>query len=241
MDCEVAREALSARLDGEREPVPSARVDEHLGECAACRTWFEEVGDRADALRRLVQSRPVITPLGPFRSGQEPDQKPMRARARMGWQRWALLGVGLAQVALAIAQGLGLSVGLVTHDHGVSAGNHLLNESTSWSIALAVAMIGAAIWPRAATGLAGVLTVFAGVLTVYVVVDSLSGTVTAIRIVTHIPVVIGAVLAILVWRSGERPRPIPSNLATEPDIVLPQNASRGRRRGHLWPTDGSAA
>jgi predicted anti-sigma-YlaC factor YlaD len=165
----------------------------------------------------------------------------MRARARMGWQRWALLGVGLAQVALAIAQGLGLSVGLVTHDHGVSAGNHLLNESTSWSIALAVAMIGAAIWPRAATGLAGVLTVFAGVLTVYVVVDSLSGTVTAIRIVTHIPVVIGAVLAILVWRSGERPRPIPSNLATEPDIVLPQNASRGRRRGHLWPTDGSAA
>jgi predicted anti-sigma-YlaC factor YlaD len=236
MDCEVAREALSARLDDEREPVPSARVDEHLGECAACRAWFEQVADQVDMLRRLVQSRPVITPLGPF----GPEQDPVRRRGGMNWQRWALLGVGLAQVILAIAQGLGLSVGLA-HQHGTSAGNHLLNESTSWSVALAVAMIGAAIWPRAATGLAGVLTVFAGVLTVHVVVDSLSGTVTAMRILTHIPVVIGAVLAILVWRSSDPPQPLPAKVAAEPDIVLPQNASRGRRRGHLWPTDGSAA
>ena len=236
MDCEVAREALSARLDNEREPVPSARVDEHLGECAACQAWFEQVADQTDLLRRLVQSRPVITPLGPF----GPEQEPVRRHGRTSWQRWALLGVGLAQVVLAIAQGLGLSVGLA-HDHGMSAGNHLLNESTSWSVALAVAMVGAAIWPRAAPGLAGVLTVFAGVLTVYVVADSLSGNVTAMRILTHIPVVIGAVLAILVWRSSDPPQPLSAKLVAESDIVLPQNASRGRRRGHLWPTDGSAA
>lgn len=29
--------------------------------------------------------------------------------------------------------------------------------------------------------------------------------------------------------------------AEEPDIALPEDASRGRRRGHLYPTDGSAA
>jgi predicted anti-sigma-YlaC factor YlaD len=236
MDCEVAREALSARLDDEREPVPSARVDEHLGECAACRAWFERVADQADVLRRQVQTRPVITPLGPF----GPAPQPVRRHGRMSWQRWALLGVGLAQVILATAQGLGLSVGLA-HNHGISASNHLLNESTSWSVALAVAMIGSALWPRAAAGLAGVLTVFAGVLTVYVVVDSLSGAVSAMRILTHIPVVIGAVLALLVWRSSDPPQPVPAKTAAEPDIVLPQNASRGRRRGHLWPTDGSAA
>jgi predicted anti-sigma-YlaC factor YlaD len=158
----------------------------------------------------------------------------------MTWQRWALLCVGIVQIALATVQGLGLSVGL-THDHGMSSGSHLLNESTSWSIALGVVMVGAALWPSAAAGLAGVLTVFVGVLTVYVIVDALSGAVTTTRMLTHLPVVTGAVLAIMVRRSTPTPRPGPQETAAEPDIVLPQNASRGRRRGHLWPTDGSAA
>jgi predicted anti-sigma-YlaC factor YlaD len=236
MDCEVAREALSARLDGEREPVPSARVDEHLGECAPCRAWFDQVAGQARGLRQLVQSRPVIAPVGPFGVGQVPP----RRRSWMTWQRWALLCAGIAQILLATVQGLGLSVGL-THDHAMSSGHHLLNESTSWSTALGVVMVGAALWPSAAAGLAGVLTVFAGVLTVYVVVDALSGAVTTARMLTHLPVVIGAVLAIMVWRSSSAPRPRPDGVAVEPDIVLPENASRGRRRGHLWPTDGSAA
>ena len=30
-------------------------------------------------------------------------------------------------------------------------------------------------------------------------------------------------------------------MAVPDDIVLPENASRGRRRGHLRSTDGSAA
>ncbi len=236
VDCEVAREALSARLDGEREPVPSARVDEHLGECAACREWFDQVASEAHSLRRLVQSRPVIAPLAPLEIGRVSP----RRRSWMTWQRWALLCVGIAQIVLATVQGVGLNVGL-THDHGMSSGGHLLNESTSWSIALGVAMVVAALRPGAAAGLAGVLTVFVGVLTVYVVVDALSGAVTTARMLTHLPVVIGAVLAIIVWRSSSAPRPTPDGVAAESDIVLPQNASRGRRRGHLWPTDGSAA
>lgn len=64
MDCEVAREALSARLDGERAPVPSARVDEHLGECSACRAWFTQVASQAGDLRRLAESRRLSRLLG---------------------------------------------------------------------------------------------------------------------------------------------------------------------------------
>lgn len=236
MDCEVAREALSARLDGEREPVPSARVDEHLEECPACRDWFDQVAEQARSLRRLVESRPVITSLGPIGM----DRVPPRRHSWLVWPRWALFAVGVAQVVLAAVQGFGLSVGL-SHDHGTGSVGHLLNESTSWSIAVAVAMMGAAVWPRAAAGLAGVLTVFVSVLTVYVVVDALSGAVTMERILTHLPVAIGAVLAIAVWRGSSAPRPPVDGTAAEPDIVLPANASRGRRRGHLWPTDGSAA
>ncbi|WP_431816432.1 zf-HC2 domain-containing protein [Gordonia jacobaea] len=40
MRCEVARESLSARIDGERESVPAARVDEHLAQCPACQRWY---------------------------------------------------------------------------------------------------------------------------------------------------------------------------------------------------------
>lgn len=234
MDCDVAREALSARLDGEREPVPSARVDEHLTECAACHAWFDHASNQTSRLRRLAESRPAITPVESFGLRQVPTR-----RRRLTWQRWALLGAGVAQIALAVAQGLGLSVGS-PQGHGMSHASHLLNESTAWSVALGVAMVVAALWPGAAAGLAGVLAVFVGVLGVYAVGDTLSGTVTTARLLTHVPVVIGAVLATLVWRSaGGPPRgPDTAKAPTEPDIVLPEHASRGRRRGHLWPTDG---
>ncbi|WP_205875776.1 zf-HC2 domain-containing protein [Mycobacterium camsae] len=232
MDCEVAREALSARLDGEREPVPSVRVDQHLDECAACREWFDQVGLQARQLRRLVESRPVIAPVGPIGV----QRATRRRRFALSWQRWALLGVGAAQIVLAVVQGTGLDVGL---HHGMDGTNHLLHESTAWSVALGVAMVVAALWPAAAAGLAGVLTAFVAVLAVYVAVDAASGAVTLGRILTHLPVVLGAVLAAIVWRITPAPGPTPQ--AAEPDIVLPDNASRGRRRGHLWPTDGSAA
>ncbi|MHA7651509.1 zf-HC2 domain-containing protein [Mycobacterium sp. ML4] len=233
MDCEVAREALSARLDGEREPVPSARVDQHLDECAACRDWYDQVGRQARELRRLVESRPVIAPVGPFGIQQTaPPPRPLR----LSWQRWALLVVGVAQVGLAVAQGLGLDVGLSPAMDGT---NHLLHESTSWSAALGAIMVLAALRPAASAGLAAVLTAFIAVLAVFVGLDAASGAVTTDRILTHLPVAIGAVLTTMVWRTTPAPGPAPQ--ASEPDIVLPDNSSRGRRRGHLWPTDGSAA
>lgn len=235
VDCEVAREALSARIDGEREPVPSIRVDEHLEECSACRSWFERANVQAGQLRRAARPRPTILPTGPFgrTGGAEPER-------RLSWQRWALLGVGVVQVVVAGVQALGLSMGLMG-EHGMSSGHHLVNESTAWSIALGVVMIGAAVRPSGAAGLAGVLGVFTAVLAVYVISDAMSGAVTAVRIVSHVPVVLGAILAVMVWRTSSHPRPAPDAVAAEPDIVLPHNASRGRRRGHLWPTDGSAA
>ncbi len=227
----MAREALSARLDGEREPVPSARVDEHLRECAECRAWRDAVTEQALDLRRLAERRPTLTALD---HSVEETRRPW-----LGWRRAALLGVGVVQIALAAVQGLGLSVGLA-HGHGMGGG-HLLNESTAWSAALGAVMIGAALRPVAAAGLAGVLGVFAAVLTVYVAVDATMGAVTPVRMLTHLPVLLGAILAVLVWRDASTSGPEPGQHAAETDITLPHNASRGRRRGHLWPTDGSAA
>lgn len=227
----MAREALSARLDGERESVPAARVDEHVAGCAQCQAWFGVVSAQAEALRTLARPEMVVA------VASSPGT-PRRTRPALYWIRWALVVTGVAQIAVSVVQALGLSVGL-THHHG--AGGHLLNESTAWSVAIGVAMIVAARRPVAAAGLGGVLAVFAVVLTVYVVVDAVAGEVTLARVLTHIPVLVAACLAIVVWRRTSTSPPTPEHSHREAEIVLPQNASRGRRRGHLWPTDGSAA
>jgi predicted anti-sigma-YlaC factor YlaD len=125
------------------------------------------------------------------------------------------------------------------------AAEHLTNESTAWSLALGVAMVVAAVRPVVAAGLASVLTVFTTVLAVYVISDAAAGAVTLLRAVSHVPVLAGTVLAILVWRQTRRAGPEPGSATKNPsgendDIVLPPHASRGRRK-HLYPTDGSAA
>ncbi|MCV7014982.1 zf-HC2 domain-containing protein [Mycolicibacterium madagascariense] len=232
MECEVAREALSARVDGEHEPVPSARVDEHVAGCVECRAWRDAMTGQAARLHRLAANPPLTEVATP---------RATAVRRGWGWPRWALLVVGGGQLALAAVQGFGLDVGLV-HGGMVMSG-HLLNESTAWSLALGAIMVVGALRPSAAEGLAAVLSVFAVALAVYVVVDAEHGAVTAARILTHVPVVLGALLAVLVWRRAARPGPAPTQVAGDDQderIILPHSASRGRRRDHLWPTDGAA-
>ncbi len=236
MDCDLARESLSARIDGEREPVPAARVDEHLAECEACRAWQSAAIGRTQVLRRAA-GRSQVAAVRP------PGDTADRVRVRpWSWQRWALAAVGTTQVALAVAQGSGAHLGL----HHPAVAVHMLNESTAWSAALGVAMLAAAIRPRAAIGLAWVLGTFSVLLGGYVVADALAGRVTVDRMLTHLPVLAGALLAPLVAHRCAPRRPEPENTTgisgdVSDQIVLPDNASRGRRRSHLRPSDGSAA
>ena len=234
MDCDVAREALSARIDGEREQIPAARVDEHLADCGSCRQWQADAVEQTQLLRRLA-GRSQLSAVRP-RTAAVPEPRPAPA---VSWQRWALGAVGLVQLVLAVAQALGAHLG-VPH---AAMGGHVLNESTAWSAALGVVMVAAAVRPPVAGGLMWVLGAFAAVLSVYVVSDAVTGRVTADRVLTHLPVLVGAVLAWLVWRPGhlDGRHPDHAALPTDEEIVLPQNASRGRRRGHLRPSDGSAA
>lgn len=236
MDCDVAREALSARIDGEREPVPAARVDEHLTTCDQCRAWYARAVEQTQQLRRLAGRSQVAAVAAP-------SAPPRNVRPPAGiWLRWTLATVGVLQIALAAAQALGLNVGTSGAAHHAMMGGHLLNESTAWSAALGVVMIVAAARPTAAAGLAGVLSVFTAILTAYVVSDAVSGAVSLDRVLSHLPVLAGTVVALLVWRTTQAPGPEPrsDSVGVTADVVLPDNASRGRRRGHLYPTDGAA-
>ena len=237
MECEIAREALSARMDGEHEPVPARRVDEHLAACPDCRQWQDELDSQMQLLRGLIAAdRTRMTAV------TDSVSQPALPETRDGldWVRIALAVVGGIQIVLAVLQAAGVSIGVHV---GHSMGGHVVNESTAWSVALGVAMLVAAARPAAAMGLAIVGGVFTLVLTGYVVVDGLTGAVGAVRMLSHLPALAGVVLTVLVWRRHtlEPPRPDRDAAPTLDDITLPDNASRGRRRGHLWPTDGNAA
>ncbi|KAB7760121.1 MULTISPECIES: zf-HC2 domain-containing protein [Mycobacteriaceae] len=237
MECEIAREALSARMDGEHEPVPARRVDEHLASCPECRQWHDELDSQMQLLRGLIAAdRTRITTVADTVS---PPALP-ETRTGLDWLRIGLAVVGTIQIVLAVLQAAGVSIGVHV---GHTMGGHVVNESTAWSVALGVGMLVAAARPAAAMGLAIVGGVFTLVLTGYVVVDGLTGAVGAVRMLSHLPALAGVVLTVLVWRrhAGEPPRPDRDAAPTLDDITLPDNASRGRRRGHLWPTDGNAA
>jgi predicted anti-sigma-YlaC factor YlaD len=242
VDCDVAQEALSARIDGEREPVPAVRVDEHLATCEDCRTWYVQAVEQTQQLRRLA-GRSQVAAVAAASDRPALSRAPRRLPSTSTWLRWTLALVGLMQVGLAVAQAAGVNVGTSAAAHYAMMGGHLLNESTAWSAALGVIMVVAAARPATAAGLAGVLSVFTAILTAYVVSDAVAGAVSLDRILSHLPVLAGTVLALLVWRDARTSGPEPRSDAAPvtADVVLPDNASRGRRRGHLYPTDGSAA
>ncbi|OBF86859.1 hypothetical protein A5791_20025 [Mycobacterium sp. 852002-51163_SCH5372311] len=243
MDCDIAREALSARLDGEREPVPSARVDEHLASCRQCRGWYADAQGWTLQLRSMAAHEGGLaeaTSLGP--AARHERLSDWTKWIQSYWLRMALAVVGVVQIALAVAQIGGADFGMVaTHGtaHGAMSGAHLLNESTAWSLALGAAMVVAAFWRTTLPGVTCILTAFTVVLACYVISDGLSDQVTGGRSLSHLPVVAGTVLALLLWRRGG-PDTTSSNARID-DIVLPDNASRGRRRGHLRSADDSAA
>ncbi|MEV0294828.1 zf-HC2 domain-containing protein [Nocardia sp. NPDC050710] len=206
MECALAREALSARLDGEQEPVPAADLDAHLAQCASCQSWFAAAGELARRTR--VQAAPTIPDL--TTQILAASATPERGRAR-GLNRVLLAATGVAQLAVAVAQAAGIDFGMTAAhgEHAAAMSAHLLNESTAWTAALGVGFLVATLRPRAAAALAPVAGVFVVVLGCYVLADWVADRVTPARLASHSLVVLGAVLlSWMAWdeRGGGRQR-----------------------------------
>lgn len=238
MRCDVAREALSARLDGERPQVLAQQVDAHLDSCRSCRTWL--IGAAVQS-RRLASIEPGEGPdlVAKIMAGLDQDS-PAYHRSmrwlRSRYRRWGLVGVGLFQVAIAAAQIGGIDFGMVSsHMHGAMSGEHLMHESTAWLLALGLAMIAAGIWPITAIGVAAITGVYSVALLSYVVVDAFAGEVTATRIASHMPLLLGLVFALLVARERARAGRNHASGTDTHDDRPSQPAESGRRHRHLWP------
>ncbi|GAA3861726.1 zf-HC2 domain-containing protein [Saccharothrix violaceirubra] len=198
MECETCREALSARLDGEAEPVPAADVDAHLEGCAACRSWQDEAMALTRSLRvRAASATPDLAAVVVARG----------IRRGFGFARPALGAVGVAQLLLGGVQLFGVFGASDVHGAGVHgvAGGHLFNEATAWNLALGLGILCAAWWPRVAGGLLPVLGGFLAVLAPFSVYDLSSGHASATRVLSHVILVVGLVLLIVVHRGRRGP------------------------------------
>jgi RNA polymerase sigma-70 factor (ECF subfamily) len=246
MRCDVVREALSARLDGERPEVLAQQVDAHLESCRGCRTWL--IGAAAQT-RRFASIEPGDGPDLVDRIMASIDDD---SAARHGWMRavrsryarWGLIAVGAFQVGIAAAQIGGISFGMVSHHmHGAMSGEHLLHESTAWLLALGVAMIAAGIWPVMAIGVAAISGAYSLALMGYVAADALDGQVTATRVASHVPLLLGLVFAVLVARDRTGAHRSRNSDFDAFDADLPSHAGpfAGRRRGHLRPINRSSS
>ncbi|WP_254896930.1 zf-HC2 domain-containing protein [Amycolatopsis sp. Hca4] len=210
MDCAELRESLSARIDGERPPLPDDVLDRHLAGCPDCRAWQE----RAAALRRLtvVREAPPVPDLTARILDGAPVPRPQRWGVRV-----ALALVALVQSGLGLAELLGADVGHVGHagHGGFAAAVHLGNESAAWNVAVGIGLLWAALRPATAAGLLPALGGFVVVLGITSGVDLTTGEVAPDRVASHALVVAGLALLFAVRRQHKR-RPAPRSAGRLP-------------------------
>lgn len=202
VDCLTCREALSARMDGETEPVPAAETDEHFASCVECRAWQVRVAQMSRMLR--VREAPPVPDLSAAILDVAVPPQPNRG----WWARIALIVVAVAQLGLALTQVLG--VGSPGHDdpHAATPGaEHLFNESTAWNLAIGAALLWAAFRSRVTSGLIPVLGGVVVLLGAYSVLDLAAGTVPVARVAEHTLLVAALGLLIVLNRRYHDPTP----------------------------------
>jgi predicted anti-sigma-YlaC factor YlaD len=187
MECDRAREAISARIDGEDPGVPDGALDAHLAGCEACRAWQQ----RAHVTTRRARLG------GPFLDRDLTGQvlaavppAPARRRLRPAL-RGALLTVALVQLAITVP------LLVLGHDH--DAGPHAAHELGSFDLALAIAFAIGAIRPALSAGLAWTCAIAAAGLAGTAIADLIGGQAIGADEAQHLVAVAGAVL--LIWQS----------------------------------------
>lgn len=210
MNCEQAREALSARVDSEAEGFAGDRVDRHLSGCAGCRDWFAA----ARQLHRRIRVRPAVSVpdlTAQILAAADLDAgSPPRTRRRVPVRRWSLAGLAAIQLGVAMVEQFGPHHG----DGAAADAAHLFHEGTAWNLALGVGFAAAAVRPRLAAGLLPALAAFVAVLTGFAIADLAAGRAGILREGSHLLVVAG--LALL-WLTDRDLRPRRARRVETPD------------------------
>lgn len=95
LSCDEALELISARLDGPLTQEETARLEEHLSACPACRTLAEDLKELHEELPQLAAQPPAGLKEGVMDQIHTSKVTPSRARSGSGaggawppWRRW---------------------------------------------------------------------------------------------------------------------------------------------------------
>jgi predicted anti-sigma-YlaC factor YlaD len=233
MDCDRAREAISARIDGEHPGLPGNVIQAHLASCAECRDWQQrahEVTRRARLGGRFPDhdlTAQVLAAVGPVLAGRRPA-----GQHRNMAQRAGLAVTALAQLAITVP------LLILGHDHG--AGTHVAHELGAFDLALAIAFAVGAIRPALSAGLAWPCGVAAAGLVSTAIADLLAGQTFGADEAQHLIAAVGA--ALLFWQvrtiaagtagpalatawPGDLPSPTPTLAAGQAAVLWTENPS----------------
>jgi predicted anti-sigma-YlaC factor YlaD len=187
MDCDTAREAISARIDDEDSGVPDAALEAHLSGCAACRAWEQ----RAHVVTRRARLGGAFLDHDLTARVRAAAPPPPARRLRGLTQRGALVIIAVAQLAITVP------LLVLGHDHG--AGTHAAHELGSFDLALAIAFCVGAIRPALSAGLAWPCCIAAGGLVGTAVLDLIDGQTFGADEAQHLIALAGAFL--LLWQA----------------------------------------
>jgi len=180
VQCDDAREAISAGLDGEDSAVDAARVEEHLARCPGCRSWRET----AHAHTRLVRLRAAEPPWHPTQvllSAVPLVAGSRRRRLSILLLRAGLLSLAAAQVAFVVPAWL-----FGSHDAARDVG--------AFDLAMATGFLLAAWRPDRSRGMTVIVGTAALLLLATAVVETASGRTGAFSEAPHLAAAVGWVL-----------------------------------------------
>jgi predicted anti-sigma-YlaC factor YlaD len=178
VDCERAREAISALVDGEDPGVLLAAVDAHVDRCPGCRAWHDGVTALArrtrvapaDAVPDLTER--IVAAAPPAVSATHP------AHGAANWPKAAVGGVArharLALTFVGLFQ-LGLALPALLFGADVAASLHVAHELASWEVALGVGFLVAAARPARAYGMVPLVAVLVACLLSTTALDVVDG------------------------------------------------------------------
>lgn len=166
MECEVARLAISAAIDGNRPVAPD--VELHLEECAACRRWQ----DAAHRLRRAT--------LRPVAEDEVVSVDVSRLPERFAAHRWVRFALAWAAVLLIVWNIVDMFA------TGSGSAIHLERHQAAFDVALGLAFLFVVWRPDRAYGMVPFAATFTLALTAAAVIDLSNGASTPLRESAHL-------------------------------------------------------
>lgn len=201
MTCDLARRAISARLDGEAGEVGAAEVDAHLLRCDACCDWQR----RSHELTRKARLQPSPAPR------PAPALLDTVSRAYQAAQpRWSPLTSARAALAVIALGQIAVTIPALILGQDHAAPVHVAHEMGSLDAAVAVGLLVAVRRPARAMGMLTLVGAAALLLVATAIIDLATEHTFLLDEAPHLLVVAGWLLlrrlALLAPPSLDRPR-----------------------------------